>query len=80
MAFTLDNLLREKDMETASISGTMGRSSKESGRTAKRMDLEYGGLQREITIRVNGRTIGSTARGIMYILEGLSIEGILRIF
>lgn len=67
-------------MGMASIYGTMGKSSKDSGRTAKRMDSEYGGLLRETTIRVNGRIIGSMVRDIMYISAGLSIEATLRNF
>lgn len=80
MEFTLDSFSREKGMGTASISGTMGKSSKDSGRMAKRMDLEYGGLPREITIRASGRIIGSMARDIMCISVGRSIEATLRNF
>lgn len=66
MAYTLDSILMEKDMEKGNFFGSMAKSLKDSGKMVKRMGLEPGNLQKEITMKEIGCKIGKVEKVITF--------------
>ena len=70
----------ERDTEKVSLPGIMESYLKVNGRKERKMDLEYGNLQREIIIKENGWTIDKLEKACTFILEDQSTRDNLNSF